>query len=94
MSHKLKAEWEKLFSKKHDLKELQQIRHNQAGELLDTSGIKTEVWEKDNVEHLNRMMTADWNAFLDGSDVFSRLSEEEQNRLRAEGPSYDQYNGD
>lgn len=94
MSHKLKAEWEKHFGKKHDLKELQGTKHDQHGEFIDTTGVKTEVWEKDNVEKLNAMMTADWNAFLDGSDVYSRLSEEEQNRVRAEGPAYDQYNGD
>ena len=36
-------------------------------------------------------MTSDWESFLDGNDVFSELSLEEQNELKANSPRYEDY---
>lgn len=94
MAHKLREEWEKLFGSKHDLNALKNSRKDEQGHFLTPDGVKTEIWEHDNVADLNQMMTEDWQSFLDGSDVYSELSEEEQNQLRANGPSYNEYTGD
>ncbi|MGX7352705.1 hypothetical protein [Enterococcus canis] len=94
MAHTLRKEWEKLFGKKHDLDSLKTSKVDQDGHFISDAGIKTEVLGHHDVDSLNRMMTSDWSAFLDGSDVFSELDEQEQNELRSNGPAYDEYNGD
>ncbi|WCG34023.1 hypothetical protein PML78_04870 [Enterococcus dispar] len=91
MKHTLKAEWEKLFSKKHDLSELKKTTKNETGHFIIPDGVKTEVWEKHDENGLNELMTSDWESFLDGNDVFSELSLEEQNELKANSPRYEDY---
>ena len=36
-------------------------------------------------------MGTDWNTFLDGSDIFTELSAEEQEEIRRNGPRHEDY---
>ena len=42
-------------------------------------------------ETLHEMMGTDWNTFLDGSDIFTELSAEEQEEIRRNGPRHEDY---
>lgn len=94
MAHKLREEWDKLFGKKHDLEELKKAKHDENGYFVTDEGINTEVLGHSSVDELNAMMYADWNSFLNDSTLFTALEETEQNKVRSNGPSFAEYNGD
>ncbi|WP_086314434.1 hypothetical protein A5821_002005 [Enterococcus sp. 7F3_DIV0205] len=94
MAHKLREEWDKLFSKKHDLEELKKAKHDESGNFVTDEGEGTEVLGHSSVDELNAMMYAEWNTFLNDSTLFTALEEAEQNKVRSNGPSFAEYNGD
>lgn len=94
MAHKLREEWEKIFGEKHDIEKVKKAKHDDNGHFVNDDGDHTDVLGQGSVDALNAMMYADWNTFLNNSTIFTELEEEEQNRVRTNGPSYAEYNGD
>ena len=94
MAHKLREEWDKLFDKKHDLEALKKVKHDENGNFTTDGGVKTDVLGHSSVDSLNAMMYTDWNSFLNDSTLFTALDEEEQDKVRSNGPSFAEYNGD
>lgn len=94
MAHKLREEWDKLFGKKYDLDTVKNAKYDENGHFITGDGLNTEVLGHRSIEDLNAMMDADWNTFLNDSTLFTSLEEGEQDKVRSNGPSFAEYNGD
>ncbi|EEV34085.1 predicted protein [Enterococcus gallinarum EG2] len=82
MLEQLRAEWEKLFGHKYtSSSEKQQTVDGETSHRLSDEDPET----------LHEMMGTDWNTFLDGSDIFTELSAEEQEEIRRNGPRHEDY---
>ncbi|MDT2691620.1 hypothetical protein P7E30_15685 [Enterococcus gallinarum] len=82
MLEQLRAEWEKLFGHKYtSSSEKQQTVDGETSHRLSDEDPET----------LHEMMGTDWNTFLEGNDIFTELSAEEQEEIRRNGPRHEDY---